>query len=336
MARKAHSCGCGNAICVCSLPRVTALGNGQLKRPLDGVPSAPLARLDNLPAPLARAPSLSQRLLARTSSGGALAGGGSDGPPLPLPPPPSKFARQDGGPRPTTFLDVATRLPVLSDAEQAAQATMHAVRARGPPPSQLPRLRRSGCGCCPAFSTRRTLQRLTSLPPPAQALPATLSLIRDVTFRPDAPPLARAASHPEAAAAGAPAVASPHAAPTAAPAASPPTWDVLPWDWSLKTEARFTSNTPFDWATALHAERSAAGLAAFLGGEAPCGQEEHLARALLTWCAARHAVRQRLKAVRADAQTTSRSSFPDAPWPASVCTAVRAMLARGVSHASAR
>ena len=147
MARKAHSCGCGNAICVCSLPRV-GLGNGQLKRPLDGMPSAPLARLDNLPAPLARAPSLSQRLLARTSSGGALAAGGSDGPPLPPPPlPASKLARQDGGPRPTTFFDVATRLPVLSDAEQAAQATMHAVRACTPLPSRLPRQRRCGCGC---------------------------------------------------------------------------------------------------------------------------------------------------------------------------------------------
>ena len=147
MARKAHSCGCGNAICVCSLPRV-GLGNGQLKRPLDGMPSAPLARLDNLPAPLARAPSLSQRLLARTSSGGALAAGGSDGPPLPPPPlPASKFARQDGGPRPTTFFDVATRLPVLSDAEQAAQATMHAVRACTLLPSRLPRLRRCGRGC---------------------------------------------------------------------------------------------------------------------------------------------------------------------------------------------
>ena len=286
MARKAHSCGCGNAICVCSLPRV-GLGNGQLKRPLDGAPSAPLARLDNLPAPLARAPSLSQRLLARTSSGGALAAGGSDGPPLPPPPlPASKFARQDGGPRPTTFFDVATRLPVLSDAEQAAQATMHAVRACTLPPTRPPQQRRCGCGCRLGVFQRGALPpRLTLMPLRAQALPATLSLIRDVTFRPDAPPLARAPSHAEAAAAAAPAAAAPPAAAIAAPAATPPTWDALPWDWSLKTEARFTSNTPFDWATALHAERSAAGLAAFLGGEAPCGQEEHLARALLTWCA---------------------------------------------------
>lgn len=142
----------------------------------------------------------------------------------------------------------------------------------------------SGAAEAPAaFRFNTALTAHSRLPPRAQALPTTLSLIRDVTFRPDAPPRSRAVSDPAAAAAPAPAAPFAPALATAAPAATPPTWDALPWDWSLKTEARFTSNTPFDWATALHAERSAAGLAAFLGGEPPCGKEEHLARALLTW-----------------------------------------------------
>ena len=159
MAGKSNSCGCGAQICVCSLPRVVAApASAATKRPLEGMaPPAPLARLDNLmQAPLARAPSLSQRLLARTASGGGAAAGGSDGFPLPLPPlPSSKLARQDGGPRPTTFLDVATRLPVLSDAEQAAQATMRAVRALSARAARLRRQRRSGSACRLAFSILR-------------------------------------------------------------------------------------------------------------------------------------------------------------------------------------
>jgi hypothetical protein len=150
-AGRATSCGCGAQICICSLPRVVgAPASAVTKRPLEGMaPPAPLARLDNLmQAPLARAPSLSQRLLARTASSGGAAAGGSDGLPLPLPPlPPSKLARQDGGPRPTTFLDVATRRPVLSDAEQAAQATMRAVRAFSTRAARLRRQRCCGSAC---------------------------------------------------------------------------------------------------------------------------------------------------------------------------------------------
>jgi hypothetical protein len=251
---------------------------------------------------------LSERLLARAGSGAQLSRlsdpDAAAAPAAPAAPP--ALARQDSA-RPTTFLDVATRRPE-PDADQAAtQAALRAVRTHTRRPAALcasPRhwpawlLRRTrsarrGFCALPLCPPRAALALLTRSPSllAQQGLPGIMSRVYDVQFRPD-PPRSRAAaasSRPPlpAAAAAAPA---PQLAPQPAPAstavaATPASWDALPWDWSLKTEARFTSRTSFDWAQSQHAERAAAGLAAFLGAEAPRGQEERLARALLTWCA---------------------------------------------------
>lgn len=76
-------------------------------------------------------------------------------------------------------------------------------------------------------------------------------------------------------------------------------------DFSLKTAARFSSPHSFEWAAFPGAEAQAAGLGAFLGGEAQVHTGEH-GQALL-------------------ARALTSCVFPDAPWPTDVCLAVRGL-----------
>ena len=78
-------------------------------------------------------------------------------------------------------------------------------------------------------------------------------------------------------------------------------------DFSLKTVARFSSPHSFEWAAFQGAEAQAAGLGAFLGGEAEVHTGEQNQTALL-------------------ARALTSCVFPDAQWPTDMCMAVRACL----------